>query len=317
MSDDKGGNAALFGMFVVWYSFNAGYNVFNSKLKDYLSFPIAISALQLVVGLLYVVPIWVLGLRRTPKLNVDDLSKLFPIAFLNALGHTCTVIAMFQKGGGSFTHVIKASEPVVSVLLGLLINGVVPPTFTALSLLPITFGVAYASTLGNLDVETMSREFATRAAIMAMIGNVSFALRSILRKNLSVAFKEKARLDPANEHAVTTIFSAVLIFPISLLIEGPANLKTALLSMTDQNGFLLNLFICGMCFYIYNEVQNKVLGSLGPVTTAVGNTLKRVVIFVALFFFTKGETFPMPKIVGCAIAIAGCLSYAVCNSKKI
>ena len=72
-----------------------------------------------------------------------------------------------------------------------------------------------------------------------------------------------------------------------------------------------------MSYYLYNEMQNVVLGSLGPVPTAVGNTLKRVVIFVALYFFTAGETFPMPKVVGCAIAILGCLGFAICDSKKI
>ena len=64
-------------------------------------------------------------------------------------------------------------------------------------------------------------------------------------------------------------------------------------------------------------MQNKVLGSLGAVPTAVGNTLKRVVIFVALYYFTQGETFPMPKVVGCAIAVLGCLSFAICDSKKL
>jgi len=97
------------------------------------------------------------------------------------------VIAMFEKGGGSFTHMIKASEPVVSVLLGLLVNRIIPVNdcycirydnysrphtctccaqkpLTALSLLPVTYGVAYASTLGNLNVASMSREFSTKAA---------------------------------------------------------------------------------------------------------------------------------------------------------
>jgi hypothetical protein len=50
---------------------------------------------------------------------------------------------VFEKGGGSFTHVIKAAEPVVSVILGLFINKDVPKPLTALSLLPITYGVAY------------------------------------------------------------------------------------------------------------------------------------------------------------------------------
>ena len=71
-----------------------------------------------------------------------------------------------------------------------------------------------------------------------------------------------------------------------------------------------------MCYYLYNEMQNIVLSSLGPVPTAVGNTLKRVVIFVALYFFIPGETFPVPKIIGCAIAIAGCLAFATFEKKN-
>ena len=92
---------------------------------------------------------------------------------------------------------------------------------------------------------------------------------------------------------------------------------SALSKVGSLNPFLFNLFICGMAFYLYNDMQNIVLGSLGPVPTAVGNTLKRVVIFVALYLFTKGETFPPAKIIGCAIAIAGCLGFAVCDSKKL
>ena len=79
-------------------------------------------------------------LYQVPNLSFGDIITLLPIALLNAAGHGGAVIAMFQVGGGSFTHVIKASEPVVSVILGLLINGVVPKPFTALSLLPITYG---------------------------------------------------------------------------------------------------------------------------------------------------------------------------------
>ena len=50
---------------------------------------------------------------------------------------------------------------------------------------------------------------------------------------------------------------------------------------------------------------------------SIGNTLKRVVIFVALYYFTDGEIFPLPKIIGCAIAIVGCMTYAIFHSLKI
>lgn len=311
----------LVGLFTLWYGFNAAYNVFNAFVKKDFQFPITTAALQLLTGMVYAVPLWALKARKIPNLNKDDLLKLLPIACLNALGHAVAVIAMFEKGGGSFTHVIKASEPVVSVILGFFINKVVPKPLTALSLLPITYGVAYASTLGKLDVSTMSTELTTKAAKMAMCSNVAFSLRSILRKNtMTAAFKARTNLDPSNEHAVTTLLSFLLTVPFALAFENTksiSNTFSALSKVGSLNPFLFNLFICGMAFYLYNDMQNIVLGSLGPVPTAVGNTLKRVVIFVALYLFTKGETFPQPKIIGCAIAIAGCLGFAIFDSKKM
>ena len=139
-------------------------NVYNAFIKQEFQFPWTISTLQLFVGLIYALPLWVLKIRPMPNLTWNDFGKILPIAALNAIGHTTAVIAMFEKGGGSFTHVIKASEPVVSVLMAILINQVFPKPFTFLSLLPITYGVAYASTLGKLNIQTMSTEFTSKAA---------------------------------------------------------------------------------------------------------------------------------------------------------
>lgn len=140
-------------------------NVFNAYMKADFQYPWASATLQLIVGLLLrAIPLWFFKVRKIPNLTFEDIKKLLPIAFLNAAGHACTVNAMFEKGGGSFAHVIKASEPVVSVLLGLLVNGIIPKPLTAFSLLPVTYGVAYASTLGNLNIASMSKELTTKAA---------------------------------------------------------------------------------------------------------------------------------------------------------
>ena len=297
------------------YSFNAGYNVYNAYVKKDFQFPWATSALQLFVGMLYAFPVWGLKLRAVPKLTVDDIKTILPIAMLNAAGHSCAVVAMFEKGGGSFTHVIKASEPVVSVLLNFLVNKVVPNPVVAATLLPITYGVAYASTLGDLNPKTMSKELTSKAARLAMGSNVAFAMRSILRKNLTKDFKARTNLTPQNEHAVTTLLSGLLTVPFVLAFESVPAMSKTFHAMKDSNAFLMNMGICGMSFYLYNEMQNVVLGSLGPVPTAVGNTLKRVFIFLALYLFTAGETFPPAKVLGCAIAVAGCLAFAVAEAK--
>ncbi len=180
--------ASLVPLFLVWYTFNAGYNVYNSYVKEDFSYPWAIATAQLAVGLIYAIPLWILKLRDPPKLTFNDILRVFPIALLNASGHACAVNAMFTKGGGSFTHVIKASEPVVSVIFGLILQNKVPKPLTALSLIPITYGVAYASTLGNLSIASMGQELTTFAAKMAMGSNVAFALRSILKRNLDKEF---------------------------------------------------------------------------------------------------------------------------------
>ena len=303
--------------FAVWYGFNAAYNVFNQFVKADMQFPWAMACMQLVFGLFYVVPLWALKLRPAPHLSLGDIISLLPIAFVNALGHAMTVCALFEKGGGSFTHVIKAAEPVVTTIMNIIMQGTMPAPLTALSLLPVTYGVAYASTKGNLNPDVMAKELTTKAAKMAMTSNIAFSVRSIYRREIDANFRTRTNLDPANEHAVTVILSLILLLPICLYMEGFETLYTAFANITDKSTFWKNAGICSICWYLYNEMQNKVLGSLGAVPTAVGNTGKRVAIFAALYFFTKGETFPMPKVIGCAIAIAGCLSFAIFDSKKI
>jgi hypothetical protein len=132
----------------------------------------------------------------------------------------------------------------------------------------------------------MSRELTSRAAVMAMGSNVAFSLRSLLRRSvLTPEFKRRTGLDPSNEHALTTLLSLALTLPFALAAEPPAAVAAALRGLGARGalgGFVGNLAVCGLAFYLYNDMQNIVLGALGPVPTAVGNTLKRVVIFVAL-----------------------------------
>jgi solute carrier family 35 protein E1 len=273
---------------------------------------------QLVVGLFYAFPLMFLGIRKFPSMKLKDIVTLLPIILLNTCGHISALYAMMQKGGGSFTHVIKASEPVVSVILGLFINGIVPKPLTALSLLPITYGVAYASTLGDLSIEKMSKELLTLTAILAMTSNISFAFRSVFRKKLTSEFKKSTGLeDPTTEHCVTTALSSIILGFATLYSEPVDEILKQYNNINDKNQFIFNCIVCGMSFYLYNEIQNIVLDLIGAVPMAVGNTLKRVAIFAALYVFIPGETFPEAKIFGCAIAIVGCLLYAVFDAKKI
>merc|ERR1712194_778664 len=72
----------------------------------------------------------------------------------------------------------------------------------------------------------------------------------------------------------------------------------------------------GASYYAYNEVAFLALGKVNPVTHAVGNTIKRVVIIVAsvVAFKTKMST---GSIIGSSIAIFGTLLYSLAmNASK-
>ena len=132
------------GFFALWYLFNIGYNIYNKKALNAMAIPWTMALLQLFVGIPYVAALWATGLRKAPKLTTDNIKTLVPVS----LGHLGTHIgAVISLGAGavSFTHIVKASEPVVSAALSALLLGAYSHPITYLTLLPIVGGVALAS----------------------------------------------------------------------------------------------------------------------------------------------------------------------------
>jgi solute carrier family 35 protein E1 len=74
--------------------------------------------------------------------------------------------------------------------------------------------------------------------------------------------------------------------------------------------FAIESLIAGIFYYAYNEVAFLCLDNVAPVTHALGNTIKRVVIIIAsvLVFGTKMTS---QGILGSSIAIGGVLLYSL------
>jgi len=70
----------------------------------------------------------------------------------------------------------------------------------------------------------------------------------------------------------------------------------------------------GAFYYLYNEVAFLALGRVNPVTHAVGNTIKRVVIIIASVIAFKTPISTL-GVIGSSIAIAGTLLYSLAKSK--
>jgi solute carrier family 35 protein E1 len=297
--------------FSLWYLFNIAYNIYNKQALNALAYPWTIATIQMAAGCFYFVPMWLTGLRKAPKLSVEEIKTLVPIALCHTGVHVGAVIAL-GAGAVSFAHIVKASEPVVTCGLNALLLGEILPTPVYLTLLPIIGGVAIAS------LKELSFTFLALGA--AMLSNVSSAARGVLSKKTMSGKKIGENMDPQNLYAVLTAMSTCILIPMCLAVEGTGFIgafKKLVTSSDFTNKSLATLLaLSGAAYYAYNEVAFLALGKVNPVTHAVGNTIKRVVIIVAsvVAFKTPMST---GSIIGSSIAIAGTLLYSLAmNASK-
>jgi len=293
------------GYFALWYLFNIGYNIYNKQALNAMAYPWSIATIQMATGILYFVPLWLTGLRKAPKLSFDDLKTLFPIALCHTGVHVGAVIAL-GAGAVSFAHIVKASEPVVTCALNALLLGQILPLPVYATLLPIIGGVAIAS------MKELSFTFLALAS--AMLSNVSSAARGVLSKKTMSGKQIGENLDAQNLYAVLTAMSTCILIPLTLAMEGtgffPAFDKLVAAGDFTSKSLASLLALGGATYYAYNEVAFLALGKVNPVTHAVGNTIKRVVIIVAsvVAFKTPMST---GSIIGSTIAILGTLMYSL------
>jgi len=294
--------------FALWYALNIGYNIYNKKALNALPLPWTIATLQLFVGIPYVLLLWTTGLRTAPKLSVENVKNLGPSALCHLGTHVGAVLSL-GAGAVSFTHIVKASEPVVSATLSALFLKDFFPIPVYLSLLPVIGGVGLAS-LKELS-------FTWFAFGTAMLSNIASASRAILSKTVMSGKPIGENLNAPNLYAVLTIMAAFMILPLSLAMETPTAVQaawTTALATTAKADIVKSSLLSGIFYYLYNEVAFLALSEVAPVTHAVGNTIKRVVIILASVVVFKNPLSGLGAL-GSAIAIAGTLLYSLAQNK--
>ena len=293
-------------LFLIWYALNIGYNLYNKKVLNMVpELTYTIAFLQLFLGLIYVIPIWGLNIRKAPELTLDEIKTLLPVASLHTLTHIGAVVSL-GAGAVSFTHIVKAAEPAVSAFLSAIFLKQFLPIPVYLSLLPVMGGVAMAS-LTELSFTWLS-------FISAMISNIASAARGIVGKK-SMKKPIGKNMNAPNLYAIMTILSSIATLPLCLLLESQSY-KIVLTKIVNQglgNILAKQIFLSAIFYYLYNEVAFLTLDNVSPVTHALGNTIKRVVIIITsvIVFKTKMS---LQGMIGSSIAILGVLLYSLTSN---
>jgi len=294
--------------FGIWYMINVVYNDMNKTVLKVLDLPWTMAALQLGLGLLYVGPLWLTGLKQAPRLNAGNLATIAPIALIHGLGQ-CVTVMSFGAGSLAFVNVVKSLEPLFNVIFGAIFMGDVLPWQVNACLIPVIAGVAIAS--------AAELSFTWDCFAFAMGSNVAFSLRGVLTKASSSSPKGE-HMDAGNTFAIVTALSFLAVLPIALYVEGPMLQmqwdKALRTKVYTENELLARILASGLSFYLYNEVAMYTLDAVHPITHAVGNTIKRVIL-ILFSVFRFGTPMTMQSVIGSTIAMAGVFLYSLAKMK--
>jgi len=304
--------------FAGWYLLSIVYSLMNKEVLTVWKFPCVFSAMQLLVGALWIGGLWLplptfgvggkrfASIRAPPKLSFADLKKVSVVAFWLAAGHVLSTVAP-AYGTVAFTNVVKTLEPLFTCLFSYLFLGQLFALPVYLSLLPVIGGVAVAS--------ASEVAFSAISLFSGLASNVAFALRAISAKKLMSA-PIGENLHAQNLYGVLTLLALGMITPFALLFEGKDLVSgtAATIEAVGLGRFLRMLLYAGVSHYLYNECAFLALSSVHPVTHAVANTIKRVaVIVVSVLYFHNPLT--LTGVAGSSVAILGVFAYSIAKAK--
>jgi len=255
---------------------------------------------------------------------------------MHGLGNVASVCA-FASGAVSFVHVVKAAEPLFTAFFTYkMLAGFTITKHMFASLAVIIIGVSMSS--------LAEATFQWSSLLWAMTSNALYQLRIVLAKKeiqagavgsipstvvnassssdkdgagpgLGVHMEDSS--SPANMFRIVTILSSVQLLPLPLLTEGWKMRSTWQDAVPDDisaNYLLFNLILSGVFYYLCNEIAFWVLELVSPVTHAIGNSLKRVVVIYVSMILLNTET-NVQAVLGGLIAVSGAFLYALASRK--
>jgi len=295
--------------FALWYLGNYYYNITNKlALKatgGAAGFPMTISALQLGIGSLYGIFLWLApDAREKPTVTLDDIIKMLPVAFCYAGAHSASVFS-FSAGSVSFGQIVKAAEPAFAAVLSQFVYNK-PVSKAKWLCLPIVIGGVILASVNELD-------FAWSALISACLANMFAAVRGNENKKLMDTEGLKDRLGSVgNQFCITSILGFLLSIPFLILKEG-SKFGEFVEAFKTVPALKTNMIASALWFYGYNELSTMTLKKTNAVTQSVANTAKRVIVIVGVAI-VLGESLDFMKLLGCGIGIGGVFLYSIIDN---
>ena len=292
---------------VVWYG-SSVFAIATSKLAmKQQRVPLTLCAAQFCVAAVGSRIVLLIRGVRGEQLALNNLWRVVKIAVVYTSGFLFTNLA-FSVASAPFVETVKASEPITTVILAIVLLGEWETAQTYAALVPIVAGVAAATSSDS--------SFSATAMVVVLASNFCFSARSVFAKQL----KREAPRAPSSTDPVVLFYhisrlGLVLLVPLAGAVEGLGLIRAATWThgdtfssrsaALDLQRFAATLVLNGVCYTLYNQMSFVVLNRVsGTSTHAVLNVCRRVVVILATSaYFAK----PLARstVQGVAVAVVG------------
>eukprot|EP00045_Choanoeca_perplexa_P008406 m.77686 g.77686 ORF g.77686 m.77686 type:complete len:325 (+) comp14482_c0_seq4:27-1001(+) len=286
----------LASIFTVWYASSLVTDTLNKQIQTEIKAPATLTFFQFLTGgIVTAILMRHLQVVNFIPLRKDQMPPLYQIAACWTVGFLATNMSfgVAKKGSVSFTHAVKATEPVFLVVIASLFFNRSFPLAVWLSLLPIVLGI------GIVAVSDLS--FTALSMAITFLANTCFVLRSLFVKKV---FEAKV-VDNYNVFYYISWIAAFATFFIALVLES-SNLYAQLDKVSPR---LLGLVLCnGLGHFTYNFASMTLLDMIAPLSHSIGNASRRLVIITGSMLYF-GQEFQGKHMFGIALLMFGVFTY--------
>ncbi|CAF3658901.1 unnamed protein product [Rotaria socialis] len=285
---------------LVWYSSSAVGNVIVKELLEVFPFPLTVTLAQLLSIWILCVPLMQVWKVPPPEYlhqnRIYYFKVIIPLAIGKFLAQLSSHVSLW-KVPVSYSHTIKATMPLFTVVLSRLILREKQTSTIYLTLIPIVVGVVIAS------VTELS--FNMTGLISALLSTFGFSLQNI--------YSKKSLKDIAIHHFVLLSLLAkigfCLFMPFWFFFDGYTIYYNE--KYREYKAMLHAIFfltVDGVLSFIHNVVAFTIISLVSPLSYSIANSTKRIVVIsVSLFILQNPVT--ITNVVGMSIAAIGVMFY--------